>query len=182
MEERVYQMYEEEMEGILPCSREEIAGLLVRLKKGEEDARTRLIEGHLGQVADWAQEYGEKGVDLSDLVQEGNMALMMAVQAYEKVAAAVQGEEVYVDAFLSVVESQVREAMKRVVEEQEESDQVGETLAAKINVMNEVTRRLAEEYGREATAKEVAEKMQLDVDEVKELMKIALNAVNSSMR
>lgn len=182
MEERVYQMYEEEMEGILPCSREEIAGLLVRLKKGEEGARTRLIEGHLGQVADWAQEYGEKGVDLSDLVQEGNMALMMAVQAYEKVAAAVQGEEVYVDAFLSVVESQVREAMKRVVEEQEESDQAGETLAAKINVMNEVTRRLAEEYGREATAKEVAEKMQLDVDEVKELMKIALNAVNSSMR
>lgn len=67
-------------------------------------------------------------MDLSDLVQEGNMALMMAVQAYEKVAAAVQGEEVYVDAFLSVVESQVREAMKRVVEEQEESDQAGETL------------------------------------------------------
>ena len=85
------------------------------------------------------------------------------------------------DAFLSLVESQVRQALKQIVDEQEESNKVGETLAAEINVMNEVTRRLAQEFGREATAEEVAEKMQMEVDEVKELMKIALNAVNSSM-
>ena len=47
--------------------------------------------------------------------------------------------------------------------------------------MNEVTRRLAEEYGREATAEEVAAKMGRSVDEVKELMKMALNAVNTAV-
>lgn len=181
MEDRVYKMYEEEMEGILPCSKEETEKLLLKMKQGDETAKNRLIEGHLGQVSDWAQEYGEKGVPISDLVQEGNVALMMAVQAYENVIASVEGEDAYVDAFLSLVESQVRQALKQIVEEQEESNKVGETLAAEINVMNEVTRRLAQEFGREATAEEVAEKMQMEVDEVKELMKIALNAVNSSM-
>lgn len=180
MEDRVYQMYEEEMEGIAPCSREETEALLGRLKKGEDAARTRLIEGYLGQVTAWAREYENQGVDLADLVQEGNMALMTAVQAYERVASSAEGA--HVDAFLSVAESQVREAIKRILAEQEKSDQTGEHLAVEINVMNEVTRRLAEEYGREATAEEVARTMQKDVDEVKELMRMALNAVNTSMR
>lgn len=182
MEDRMYQLYEEEMEGILPCSREETEQLLLRLKNGEEEAKNRLIEGHLGKVMDWAKEYEGRGVALSDLVQEGNMAYMIAIQAYEKVISSVEGEVAYADAFLSMVESQVHDALKRIIEEQGESEKVGETLAAEINVLNEVTRRLAEELGREATADEVAKKMQMGVDEVKELMKIALNAVNSSMR
>lgn len=182
MEDRMYQMYEEEMEGILPCSREETEQLLLQLKAGDAKAKGRLIEGYLSKVVEWAREYEGKGVALSDLVQEGNMAYMVAVQAYEKVITSVEGTNAYVDAFLSTVETQVRDALGKIVEQQGESDKVGETLAAEINVLNEVTRRLAEEFGREATAEEVAKKMQMEVDEVKELMKMALNAVNSSIR
>ena len=107
------------------------------------------------------------------------MALMMAVDAAR--AMGLEQDENRAAMFLAAMERGIRAAMEELIRQQGESDQAGEDLAVQINVMNEVTRRLAEEYGREATAEEVAAKMGRSVDEVKELMKMALNAVNTAV-
>ena len=179
MEDRAWKLYEEEMEGILPCSAQETDALLIRLFAGDQEAKTRLIEGHLERVSRLAEEYREQGVAFSDLVQEGNVALMMAVDAAR--AMGLEQDENRAAMFLAAMERGIRAAMEELIRQQGESDQAGEDLAVQINVMNEVTRRLAEEYGREATAEEVAAKMGRSVDEVKELMKMALNAVNTAI-
>ncbi len=165
-ENKFYQMYKKDLEGIVPCTREEIEELAEALSMGEESARNRLIEGNLERVIQIAEEYAERGVPFSDLVQEGNMALTMAAYEYEG------------GGFLPFAEDAIVQAMEAAIEEQKGEESVGEKMAAYINVMNEVTSRLAEELGRQATVEEVAEKMQISVDEVKELMKMALNAIN----
>lgn len=165
-ENKFYQMYKEELKGIVPCTREEIELLAEELSMGDESVRNRLIEGNLERVIQIAENYMEQGVLFSDLVQEGNMALTMAAYEYEG------------GGFLPFAEERIVQAMEKIVEEQKGESSVGEKMAAYINVMNEVTSRLAEELGRQATVEEVAEKMQISVDEVKELMKTALNAIN----
>lgn len=162
---KFYQMYEKELEGIQPCTREEIEELSEALEMGDQSVGNRLIEGNLEQVIEIAKNYADQGVVFSDLVQEGNMALTMAVYEYEG------------GSFLPFAQERIEQAMEAAIQEQKGSDSIGEKMAAYINVMNEVTARLTEELGLQVTVEEVAEKMQISVDEVKELMKTALNAI-----
>lgn len=163
---KFYQMYKKELEGITPCELDEIEELAEALAMGDASVRNRLIEGNLERVIQMAENYVESGLPFSDLVQEGNMALTMAVYEYEG------------GGFLPFIQERIIQAMEAAIEEQKGEASIGQKMAAYINVMNEVTSRLAQELGREATVEEVAEKMQLPVDEVKELMKTALNAIN----
>lgn len=163
MDSRVYDMYLEELRAIEACSEEETAELLGRLPADE--ARKRLVEGSLGYVVQAARDYRDKGVDIADLIQEGNMAVMLLVENYR------EGD------FFQLRELAVRTAMEQLVGEQADSSRIGEKLAAAINVLNEVTTRLAQELGRQATLSELAEKMQMSEDEVSRLMKTAVNAV-----
>lgn len=76
---KFYQMYKKELEGITPCELDEIEELAEALAMGDASVRNRLIEGNLERVIQMAENYVESGLPFSDLVQEGNMALTMAV-------------------------------------------------------------------------------------------------------
>ena len=84
---------------------------------------------------------------------------------------------VYDDKTESTIDSGIRYAMEAYKEQENEAYKAGVELKTKLNVMDEVCVRLAEQYGREATAEEVADVMKMDVDDVKYLMRIALDAV-----
>ncbi len=170
MHDDFYQMYLEEMGDIVPCTEEEDRQLLKAVKEGREDAKKRLVEGNLQTALSFAKEFEGKGVLLTDLVQEANMALIMAVEQY-------QGAEDKSE-FDRFAGDKIKEALLAAVEEEEFAEQTGEELTARVNVLQQISQVLAKELEREATVDELAQKMKMSVDEIQGIMKMAMDAVS----
>ena len=172
MSNQFYQMYLDELGTIRECTKEEIKALLKSLPN--EDAINRLAEGSLAYVVREAQKYAGKDVEVSDLVQEGNMALWLVLKNYKFNSELGISEEDY---FESIREKAVNMAMQNITDDQQQNEKTAEKLAASVNVLNVVMTKLAEELGRQATLSEIAQKMQMTEDEVQAVMKEAINAV-----
>ena len=161
-----YQMYLEELEAVAEAGPEEELSLLERLAAGDVSARERLIEGNLKRVLEYAKEYDGRGLPMGDLVQEGNMALTALAMEYES------------GAFQELLRERVRACIEAALEEQRMEAEIEENVAARVNVLQEVSRVLAKELGREATVEELAAKMKMTEDEIRDIMKVTLDAVN----
>lgn len=83
MEHDFFDMYLEEMRSITPLERDEMVSVLEGTARGDAGARSRLVEGCLGEVLEMVREYGDSELPLSDLVQEANTALMLAAIEYD---------------------------------------------------------------------------------------------------
>lgn len=161
-----YQMYLEELEAVTEAGPEEELSLLERLAAGDVSARERLIEGNLKRVLEYAKEYDGRGLPMGDLVQEGNMALTALAMEYES------------GAFQELLRERVRACIEAALEEQRMEAEIEENVAARVNVLQEVSRVMAKELGREATVEELAAKMKMTEDEIRDIMKVTLDAVN----
>ena len=83
--------------------------------------------------------------------------------------------------FVRFTEQYIRASLDDYVEDEHKSEDAGSQIATMMNVMDTVTKKLAEEYGREATLEEVAQVMKMEAEDVKVLMKMALDAVSSAV-
>lgn len=183
MHDDVYQMYLEEIGILTPCTPEEEAVLLERVKLGDADAKNRLMEGTLGYIVELVKAYENQGLPLGDLVQEANMAVMMALGEPENLNFVNFGDSGDVEgltAFRSYIKKQVEEALQTALAEQKNSEQVREELLARVNVLKDISQQMAEELGREATVEELARKMKMTEDEIKDIMKLTLDAMSVS--
>lgn len=169
MHDDYYQMYLDEIELIAPCGPEEEKTLLTRISNGEDAAKNRLMEGMLSYIAEIVKGYSDSGLPMGDLVQEANVALVMTVDSWQ------EGED-----FRSLLEANVKAALEAAIKEQELEEKVEEEMLARVNVLKEISRQMAEELGREATVEELAEKMKMTVDEIKAIMKLTLDAMSVS--
>lgn len=170
MHDDFYQMYLEEMGDISPCTKEETEQLLHDIKDGRKEAKKRLVEGNLTTALSLAKEFEGKGIPLTDLVQEANMALMIAVDQYD--GASDTGE------FDRFAAGMMKEYLQAAVDEEISAEQTGEELAARANVLQMVSQALAKELGREATIEELADKMKMTVEEIHGIMKMAIEAMS----
>ena len=166
MEHDFFDMYLEEMRGIIPLDRDEMVSVLEGTAMGDAAARSRLVEGCLGQVLEIVREYGDSELPISDLVQEANTALMLAAIEYD-------GSEPWNE----LMTRRVKESVELALEEQRTENQIEETMAARVNVLQTVSQVLAKELGREATLEELSAKMKMTEDEVRDIMKLALDAL-----
>ena len=166
MQGDVFEMYLEEINAIRGCDRAENERLLRELRDGSMAAKERLIEGNLRAVLEMVQEYLNRGIQAGDLVQEANMALVLAVAEYE------EGD------FEAFLRERVRKALLAAVEEQSHVQKAAEEMLDRVNKLKDVSQEMAEELGREASVEELAERMELTVDEVKEIMKLTLDAMS----
>ncbi|MBS5402243.1 sigma-70 domain-containing protein [Enterocloster sp.] len=166
MEHDFFDMYLEEMRGITPLDRDEMVSVLEGTAMGDAAARSRLVEGCLGQVLEIVREYGDSELPISDLVQEANTALMLAAIEYD-------GSEPWNE----LMTRRVKESVELALEEQRTENQIEETMAARVNVLQTVSQVLAKELGREATLEELSAKMKMTEDEVRDIMKLALDAL-----
>ena len=171
MHDDFYQMYVEELEAVTEVGAEEEKNLLARLYGGDGDAGIRLIEGNLKKVLALAKEYDGKGLPMNDLVQEANMALTALVMELG------DGENLEME-FEELLEKRVRESLQAAVDEQQRESEIEENVTARVNVLQEVSRVMAGELGREATVDELAQKMKMTADEIRDIMKITLDAVH----
>ena len=165
MNDKFYQDYLEELKEIRPCTDKEREMLLGRLAAGDKKAGERLIEGHLIFALAIAKDFKDQGVLAGDLVQEANLALTMAVWEYR------EGD------FLAQAKDRILAHIQAVIREQKQERETGEALAARVNVLQELSARMAGELGREATVEELAERMQTTSEEIKGMMKLAVDAL-----
>lgn len=166
MNEEYYQMYLEELRQIKPCSDDERQILLGRALKGEESAKKRLIEGHLIFALALAKDFRDKGLSMSDLVQEANLALTLAVGEYQ------EGD------FLAQAKEKISASLQEALKCQQQENQVEEAMAERVNRLQEVSARMAQELGREATVEELAQRMEMSSEEIREIMKLAVDALS----
>ena len=111
-------------------------------------------------------EYQGSELPMSDIVQEANTALMLAAVEYDA------SEE-----WESLLERRVKEGVELALKEQKAEHEIEENMAARVNVLQTVSQMLAAELGREASVEELAAKMKMTEDEIKDIMKLALNAI-----
>ncbi len=166
----IFQMYIRELSDIRDCSREENAALALRAAAGDAAAKTRLIEGNLKYVLNLSRNYLSSGIAAGDLVQEANMALVMAAETCSGMA-----EE---QAFEDFLERMVKDALRLAIARHESESEAGRAVLERVNRLQEVSRIMAEELGREATVPELARRLRVTEDEVKDTMKIALDALH----
>ncbi len=166
----VFQMYLEEMAAIEACGREENARLAEAAAGGDGAARNRLIEGNLRHVLELSRDFLGRGVAAGDLVQEANMALLLAASEYDPSDAA---------AFEAFLDGRVRDALNETVERHQREAKAGRRILDRVNLLQDVSKAMAEELGREATVPELARRLKMTEDEVKEIMKVALDALHA---
>lgn len=171
----LFQMYLDEVEKIPRCDEGENQRLVQGAAAGDTAAKRRMVEGNLKLALGMIGEYFEKGIPVGDLVQEANIALVMAVE--ELAVAGLKGEPGEFEEFLKGwVRTALIETLKRQNHELEAQDEIVNL----VNDLEDTARVMAEELGREATVEELAERMKMTVDDVKDIMKIALDAMNIS--
>ncbi len=166
--EDIYRVYMEEIAAIPPCSEAENEKLLGEIRNGNKAARERLIEGNLKNALFFVQDYINKGVPMADLIQEASLELMMLA------------DEGFEGSFEKLLESRIRVRMEEIINDQKKEADIEEEMLTRVNVLQEVSKSMAEELGREAKLSELAERMKMTEDEVREIMKVTMDALSMS--
>ena len=162
------EMYMKDIDSIAPLTDDERDELVSRLLADDLDVVNRLVEGHLATVASIADSYRGKGVHFGDLIQEGNMGLMLGISDFSSNAGN----------FLDFITRRIHSVLEETVNTQLHSDRVGQHLANKLNHLDDTTQHLSEKLGRAPEISELADAMGLPEDEVSMLLKTSLDILS----
>lgn len=162
-------MYLKEIGKIPLLSTDEEVELAKRMELGDEEARTRLAEANLRLVVSIAKRYVGRGMQFLDLIQEGNLGLIKAVEKFDY----TKGYK-----FSTYATWWIRQAITRSIADQARTIRIPVHMVETINRQIRVSRQLLQELGREPTLEEVAEKMEIPVERVREIRKISQEPVS----
>ncbi len=162
-------MYLKEIGKVPLLSSEEEIELAKRMELGDEDAKKRLAEANLRLVVSIAKRYVGRGMQFLDLIQEGNMGLLKAVEKYDY----SKGFK-----FSTYATWWIRQAITRAIADQARTIRIPVHMVETINRLIRTSRQLLQELGREPTPEEIAEKMEMPVERVREIMKISQDPVS----
>ncbi len=176
-DEAYFTMYLDELQGTVPCSPEEAEMLAQKAAAGDEAAAARLMEGHLSFVLDAARQLTGRGVLIADLVQEGNLELVTAVEDLR-----TGGRSLLSGGFRNYLSERVTRAMQALLEEQNETRQAAEKLARGGNRLLAAEAKLEDELGHAPEVGELAKELVMPEDDVRMLIRESLNAAQYANR
>jgi RNA polymerase sigma factor, sigma-70 family len=162
-------MYLKEIGKVPLLTADEEIELAKRMEKGDEEAKKRLCEANLRLVVSIAKRYVGRGMLFLDLIQEGNLGLIKAVDKFDY----TKGYK-----FSTYATWWIRQAITRSIADQARTIRIPVHMVETINKLIRVSRQLLQTYGREPTPEEIAQEMGLSVDKVREIQKIAQEPVS----
>ncbi|WP_215492726.1 RNA polymerase sigma factor RpoD [Fenollaria sporofastidiosus] len=162
-------MYLKEIGRIPLLTFEEEVKLAKKIEEGDESAKDKLAEANLRLVVSIAKRYVGRGMQFLDLIQEGNMGLIKAVDKFEH----KKGFK-----FSTYATWWIRQAITRAIADQARTIRIPVHMVETINKLVRAQRQLVQELGRDPLPEEVAELMNMDVEKVREVQKIAQEPVS----
>jgi len=162
-------MYLKDIGKIPLLSAEREAELAELMQNGNENAKNELVEANLRLVVSIAKRYVGKGMYFLDLIQEGNLGLMKAVEKYDH----TKGFK-----FSTYATWWIRQAITRSIADQARTIRIPVHMVETIHKVSRASRQLLQELGREPTHKEIGQRIGLSQDKVREIMKIAQDPVS----
>ncbi len=162
-------MYLKEIGRVPLLSAADEVELAKRVEQGDENAKRRLAEANLRLVVSIAKRYVGRGMLFLDLIQEGNLGLIKAVEKFDY----RKGYK-----FSTYATWWIRQAITRAIADQARTIRIPVHMVETINKFNRVSRQLVQVLGREPTAEEIAAEMEMGVDRVREIIKIAQEPVS----
>ncbi len=162
-------MYLKEIGKVPLLTADEEIDLAKRMEEGDEEAKKRLSEANLRLVVSIAKRYVGRGMLFLDLIQEGNLGLIKAVEKFDY----RKGYK-----FSTYATWWIRQAITRAIADQARTIRIPVHMVETINKLIRVSRQLLQEYGREPQPEEIAEQMGISEDKVREIIKIAQEPVS----
>ena len=162
-------MYLKEIGKVDLLSPEEEIELAKRMLEGDENAKKRLAEANLRLVVSIAKRYVGRGMQFLDLIQEGNLGLIKAVEKFDY----TKGYK-----FSTYATWWIRQAITRAIADQARTIRIPVHMVETINKTIRVSRQLLQELGHDPSAEEIAEEMDMPVDKVRDILKIAQEPVS----
>ena len=162
-------MYLKEIGNIPLLTQEEEIEIAKRIEAGSEEAKAELAEANLRLVVSIAKRYMGRGMPFLDLIQEGNLGLMKAVEKFEY----KKGFK-----FSTYATWWIRQAITRAIADQARTIRIPVHMVETINKLLRVQRQLLQELGREPTPEEMAVELEMDVERVREIQKISQEPVS----
>ena len=162
-------MYLKEIGKVPLLSAEEEIELALRMEQGDEEAKKRLAEANLRLVVSIAKRYVGRGMLFLDLIQEGNLGLIKAVEKFDY----RKGFK-----FSTYATWWIRQAITRAIADQARTIRIPVHMVETINKLIRVSRQLLQELGREPSPEEISEAMNMPVERVREILKISQEPVS----
>lgn len=162
-------MYLKEIGKVPLLSANEEIDLAKKMQDGDEEAKKRLAEANLRLVVSIAKRYVGRGMLFLDLIQEGNLGLIKAVEKFDY----TKGFK-----FSTYATWWIRQAITRAIADQARTIRIPVHMVETINKLIRIKRQLLQELGRDATPEEIALEMEMDADKVREILKIAQEPVS----
>src|SRR6056297_634286 len=162
-------VYLKEMGKVDLLTKEEEVELAKRVEQGDDEARRQLTEANLRLVVSIAKKYIGQGMSFLDLIQEGNKGLMKAVEKFDY----TKGYK-----FSTYATWWIRQSITRALADQARTIRIPVHMVETINKLIRVSRQLLQELGREPKPEEIAEEMDMPVEKVREILKIAQEPVS----
>ena len=162
-------VYLKEIGRVPLLSPEDEIDLAIRIKDGDEAAKKKLSEANLRLVVSIAKRYVGRGMLFLDLIQEGNLGLIKAVEKFDY----RKGYK-----FSTYATWWIRQAITRAIADQARTIRIPVHMVETINKLIRVSRQLLQELGREPTPEEISEEMGMPVDRVREILKISQEPVS----
>ena len=162
-------MYFKEIGKVPLLSAEEERELAIRIEQGDEEAKKKLCESNLRLVVSIARRYLNRGLSFLDLIQQGNLGLIKAVEKFDY----TKGYK-----FSTYATWWIRQAITRSIADQARTIRIPVHMVETINKLIRISRQLLQEYGREPTSEEIAREMGITVEKVREIKKISQDPVS----
>ena len=162
-------MYLKDLGKIPLLDPEREAYLAERIALGDQDAKNELVEANLRLVVSIAKKHVGRGMYFLDLIQEGNLGLMKAVDKFDH----TKGYK-----FSTYATWWIRQAITRAIADQARTIRIPVHMVETIHRVSRASRQLLQEYGREPTTDEIAEKLGMSADKVREIMKASQDPVS----
>lgn len=169
VESAIVAIYMKELKDKQALSEEQEQLIARKMLSGDAEARELLIESNLNLVTEIAKEYRKTSLPMGDLIQEGNIGLLMGVANYELSTGV---------AFRNFITDAIHQAIREALAEDDREIISAKKMADRANKLSDVAAEMAEELEREATPEELAHRMGITEEEVRDIMKVSLDAVN----